>query len=166
MAFTDPFRLRVLKGLTDCLKGITEDNGYAHDLSQAVFRGRIAYGDNDPLPMVSILEAPLPLEQIMANAGEPGAVGPWEILIQGFVDDDPKNPTDPAYHLEAEVRAALAKARQAGARAYNIFGVGACLTDLQIGAPVVRPADELSAKAYFWLPITLLIVETLDDPYS
>jgi hypothetical protein len=40
---------------TEALKEITVANGYAHDLATSAFRGRVIFGENDPVPMVSIL---------------------------------------------------------------------------------------------------------------
>lgn len=161
----EPFRLRVLKALTDALREITPDNGYCHDLSEAVFRGRAVFGESDPLPMVSILEAIDQKEQRPAPEAGVHFKGEWELLIQGFLDDDTENPTDPAHALMAEVKQRLVKER-ARDRQLNILGMGGKVTDLYFSPGVVRPPDEDSAKAYFWLRVTLVLVENLADPYS
>lgn len=51
-------------------------------------------------------------------------------------------------------------------RQYNILGMGGLVTDLRISHGVVRPPDEVSGKAYFWLRLTLVVVENLLDPYA
>lgn len=167
MPYSDPFRLRVLKALTDSLKQITPANGYQHDLSAGVFRGRELFGENDPIPMVSILEAVDEFDQSMSPRGGEGSSGPWPLLIQGFVDDDLENPTDPAHHLMAEVKRQLVVERQR-ARDYRdgILGLAGQVDALNFSAGVVRPPDGISGKAYFWLRVDLTLVEDLLNPYE
>ena len=162
---SDPFRLRVLKNLTAAIEGVSPANGYKNNLTGAVFRGRDIFGESDPLPMVSILEAIEEKAQLPAPAGGPQSNGPWELLIQGFVEDDYNHPTDPAHLLMAEVKKRLAEERVRD-RQYNILGMGGQVTDLRISHGVVRPPDEVSGKAYFWLRLTLVVVENLLDPYA
>lgn len=161
----DPFRLKVLKALTAVLETITPANGYTHDLSGKVFRGRDIFGDDDPLPMVSILEAIEQSEDVAPPNSSPEFKGPWELLIQGFVENDRANPSDPAHVLMAEVKKALAQERVKD-RQYDIFGLGNRVFQLRISPGVVRPPDDVSAKAYFWLRITIEMVENLMDPFS
>ena len=166
---TEPVRLRVLKAMTECLKEITTANGYRTELNGQVFRGRVIFGDNDPIPMACILEVPIPLDQTPPPTDSEFSTGGWEIMIQGFVTDDPENPTDPAHFFMADVKKRLAiEKRKALAMdaAQGIFGLGNFVTGLRIGAGVVRPPDEISAVAYFWLTITLDMVEDLADPYE
>jgi len=158
----DPARLQVQKALTAALREITPGNGYAHDLSDAVFRGRRLYASSDPLPMVSILEVPLPPDQRDAPLGAGARSGRWELVVQGFVKDDPLNPTDPAHYLMHDVKKRLADEMDAG-RSYDdvrgFLGLPSVITDMQIGTGVVRPPDEVSAKAYFWLVLEFQVVE-------
>ena len=178
MAYDKPFRLRVLEAITESLKQITPANGYKHDLSENVFRGRLWYGEDDPLPLVSIVDDPLPVTQMMSGAGAQGdgteSTGAWTLLIQGFIEDDKINPTDPAQYLMADVKKRLAFERQRktgstthGGGRYNAFGMGGDVESLTIGAGVVRPPDyDVSAKAYFWLTLTITVNEDLLDPYA
>lgn len=171
MAHTIPFRLRVVHALTAVLQTITKDNGYQHDLAEAVFRGRIIYGDNDPVPLVSILEAPLPDEPDSTPPSGTVWKGPWRFMVQGWVDDDKKNPTDPAHLLLADVKKALAKERSTNmirpGRGNNLLSMGGRVTDLIIGACVVRPAEEqVNELASFLLSVTLEIAENMADPYE
>lgn len=161
----EPFRLRVLKALSAALEEINPDNGYTHDLRGNVFRGRDIFGESDPLPMVSILEAIDEKAQLPTPEAGPEGVGPWELLIQGFMEDDLVHPTDPAHFLMAEVKKRLVQERVRD-RQRNILGMGGKVTDLRISPGVVRPPDEDSAKAYFWLRLTLNVVENNLDPYS
>ena len=76
-------------------------------------------------------------------------------------------PTDPAHLLLAEVKKVLAKERLKmdwDKPEQGILGLGRNVIALYIEPGVVRPADELSSKAYFWLTLRLDIVEDLADP--
>ena len=54
----DPKRLVVLKALCSHLEAqVRTTNGFQHDLQGRVFRGRSVFGQDDPLPMVSVLSA-------------------------------------------------------------------------------------------------------------
>ena len=173
----DPFRLRVLKALTDHLKGITPSNGYNSDLSDftsedgfqsvRVYRGRDSYGESDQLPFVSILEDFRPDEQKLGGNGQTSGTGEWRLLIQGFVKDDPVNPTDNAYVVAADVIKALVLARE---QRYDILSMGSvmpCVTDLTFKQPVVRPADgEVSSTAFFFITLNLKLVENLKNPFA
>lgn len=173
----DPFRLRVLKKLTEHLKAITPANGYESDLadfiapdglnSERVLRGRDSFGESDKLPFISILEDFRPEEQQLGAPGTTGASGEWRLLIQGFVKDDPIHPTDPAYTLAADVTKALALARK---DRYNILGLGnkiPCVQDLRFKQPVVRPADnEVSVTSFFFITVILKLAEDPENPFA
>lgn len=174
---SDPFKLRVLKALTECLKEITPANGYASNLADfnpgdgvmtaRIYRGRAWFGDNDPLPMVSILEGVDPAFEV----GEPhlkaeSAGYDWPILIQGWVTDDRANPTDPAYVLLDDVRKRLLREKirkLPGSHSQpDPFGLGGTknrVNGLLVGPGVVRPADDVSSTAWFWLTLNLRIVD-------
>jgi len=177
MAEDRPFRLRVLDALTERLRSVTPAAGYRHDLSNSVYRGRSVYGPDDLVDgfLVSILEAPLPDTPMPAPNGSGEWVGPWELFIQGFIDDDHDHPTDPAHFLMADVKKALAverkrmreKAPGSSAPKNNLLGMNGRVTELSIGACVVRPAEEhVSELANFLLSISLTIAENMDDPYA
>lgn len=174
---SDPFRLRVLKALTDHLKQITPANDYESDLSdftdtdgitsERVIRGRDRFGEGDPLPFVSILEDFR--ANAVAHGGEASTKGKseWKLLIQGFVKDDPVHKTDAAYVLAADVVKALIAAR---AQRYSILGLGEkmpCVVDLKMDHPVVRPPDgEISSVSFFFLTVTLTLVEDMQNPFA
>ncbi len=176
---TIPFKLRALTALTNSLKSISTAEGYLHNLADVdgqpcVFRGRQWFGEGDPMPMVSILEGTSPADEVAEPPTGTNVVEyDWPILIQGFVNDDPLNPTDPAYRLLADVRRRLAVERQrrlsSDPTEFDILGLGASgknrVVSLTIGPGVVRPADDVSANAYFWLTLTLRVIDNPDAPF-
>lgn len=164
---TDSVRLGVQKQLSAFISAeVTPANGYAFDLTGAVFRGRIAYGSDDPVPMVSILEGMMPdANPITAGFGEEDQTDKWSLLIQGWVEDDDVNPTDPAHQLMASVKQALGKLRKLSNNMSLIGTPFGNVAELVIGPGVVRPPDQLSAKAYFWQRITLTMIEQVDSPF-
>lgn len=180
---TEPFKLRVLYAVTAALKGITVANGYRHNLGddtspdaehpERVFRGRAWFGDDDPIPMLSILEDINEAEEVAdPPANTSTSEYDWELKIQGFVDDDPQHPTDPAYRLLADVRRCLAAERSRkmpNSSQPDPFGLGKgknSISKIKYGAGVVRPADDVSSKAYFWLTLVLRIVDSSSEPYA
>lgn len=181
MPLIDPFRLVIAKAVTEALREITPANGYQSDLSDfvvdgetqsRVFRGRAIFGANDPDTMVSILEPAVAPEQMAAPADVKSRRWDFDLLLQGFVADDAVNPTDPAYILLADVKKRLAQEWRAKlGNQPNPFGLGVgngsgnVIEELRIGPGVVRPADEVSDKAYFWLNLTLRIVENIENPF-
>lgn len=186
MPHDDPFRLRVKKAICAALKTITPANGYKNDLSDfaaadgpmsRVYRGRDEFGFNDPRPMVSVLEHPRALEALLTSDNEPASVGPFELLIQGFVQDDPENPTDPADTLAADVIRCLVeqgRRKTLGSNMPdNILGLGNSMPCIKpgngprVGKPVVRPPDgEISDVAMFYLTLTLDLVEDTTKPFD
>lgn len=162
-----PFRLAVQLSLTSSLEEITPANKFLFDLSGKVKRGRLTYDDDDPMPLISILEAPIPQDPAPSRGPNPNSTGLWELLIQGFIDDDPDNPTDPAHFLMAEVKRRLvAEKRRETEGRRDILGFKGKVDDLMIGQGAVRPSDPLVSKGFFWLTVWLKLVEDLNDPYA
>lgn len=181
----DPFRLRVLIALCNCLKKIEPKNGYTFDLSdfsadvdgvsmlkERVLRGRDWYGDDDPVPMISILEIPKELEQEDVQNNNPVVRGPWDLNIQGFVKADDVHPTDSAHRMMGDVKLALSREKLRilpGSRGTpDYFGMGSGVNMIEgfsIGTGTVRPPDEISPLAYFYLVLSLKIAEDPSNPY-
>jgi hypothetical protein len=167
-----PLRLRILQAISELLASISPANGYVSDLSGPgqVVRGRLLIGAREILPMVSLIEPPLAIEPERAAIDNPFSHGDWDILVQGWVADDKENPTDPAYVLAADVRKALVleklKPPPPGTRTADILGMDGAVVDFRLGAPVVRPPDEISAKACFYLLVTLNIAEDMTAPFG
>lgn len=161
----DPFRLRVTKAISATLEAVNPDNGFEYDLRGVVTRGRTRIGENEPVPMVTILEAPIPLEWKFRNGDNDHGSGNWELLVQGFVPDDKINPTDPAHRLMAEVKHVLIGEKRRD-RGRNAFGLGGKVMEVFVGQGAVRPPEFASDKAFFWLTLTLKLAENLDNPYE
>lgn len=164
-------RLEILKALTEHLKGITPANGYSHDLSKSVFRGRERFGDNHKqyIPMVSILEPKAPEFGMPANEEQTVRKDDWMLLIQGWAKDDPINPTDPAYLLVADVERRLSEiiALNENGRPLNkeSYRLGKKIATLTLAAPIVRPPEDgLSDAAFFYLPIKIGHVVDIRNP--
>lgn len=174
MPLTYPLRLEIQVRLSAALREITPANGFVTNMSgignaNKVFRGRLIFGDTDPVPMLSILDVPIPVDQLPSPADSTVSSGQWELMIQGFAVDDRLNPTDPAHVLMADVKKRLSQLKKATnwrVDTDGILGLGRHITGLYIGSGVVRPPDEISAKAYFWLNMVLDLAEDLDDPYD
>jgi hypothetical protein len=161
----------IMKALTAQLQAITPMNGYAYDLSQVVFRGRVIFGADDPIPMLSILEAPRPGITTEANDTSFVRLTSWELLVQGWAPDDKQNPLDPVYPLKASVERQLArclKTRDADGRGQYPaeYMLGGLISSMRLGPGVCRPPDaQVSSKAFFWLPLTVQYKEDLSAPF-
>lgn len=160
----DSKRLAILKRLTEHLETITKDNGYDHDLDGRVLRGHLVIGDRE-VPLVSVLESFNPDREPSEAGGhiERQQKDHWILLIQGWAQDDADNPTDPAHGLMADVKKCLSRIIDQRDPAHLLGGL---VIDARIEPGVVRPPDETSAKAFFWLRMQLDVTEWLRDPYS
>jgi len=161
----DSKRLTILKAITTLLRQITKDNGYQFDLSNNVWRGITVFGEGHPLPCVSILESLNP-DRDMQPAGSNTVrkqTDKWVLLIQGWVDDDPQNPTDPAHALMADVKKALALTWNEDSEYYRL---GKLIVESSLEPGTVRPPDDNSSKAYFYLRFIVRVSELSSDPYD
>lgn len=173
-----PQRLYVLQKLTDHLAGITPANSYAFDLTDKVFRGRAVFNDSMPLPALSILESVRP--DIGVQAGAEGQVRKeqWNLLLQGWVEDDLINPSDPGYYLMAAVEKRLSEITLMDPRkgtpsfpdvhllGTHPNGSGYLLTSFEFGPGIVRPPVEtVSSKAFFYLPLRVGLATKAGEPY-
>lgn len=166
----DSKRLAVLKALTAHLVGITPANGYEFDLTGAVFRGRAVFGADMPLPSLSLLESAKPEIAVGGSENDLLWSGEWMLLLQGWVLDDVNNPTDPAYQLMASVEQRLsdiiAVKQDRGTPVYPaLYRLGGLISGLGIGPGVARPADQLSSKAYFYIPLKVCLATDVRNPF-
>ncbi len=180
-------RLLTQRRLAEFLSAeVTPDNGYKHDLTGRVFRGRMFasnadFADVGNKECISILEN-LDPDRYPARAGgehdSPTTAEDWILLLQGWVPDDKANPTDPAYELMADVKRALAKLRQRprplSAEPANPWfhlpvedgSSDALITGMAMEPGIVRPPiEQVSARAFFWMRVTLKFAEDPNDPY-
>lgn len=169
--FETPFRLAVLIALTNLFERINPADGYTYDLTGRVHRGRLVFGEDDAVPLISILEAPLPDSELPTPLASGIWHGPWRLMIQGWVDDDKANPTDPAHFLMADIKRALANERkraiQPGKGNTMLNMPKGRVSDIIVGPGVVRPPEEgVQELANFYLSVTLEIVENMSDPYA
>lgn len=169
----NPIRLQVLKNLEKVLSEISPANGYVEDFSgtpRKVWRGRIMFGDGDTLPCLNILETPIDIEQTPSPDQGVDSTGEWDVLIQGFLPPNEEEDTlDRAYVAIADIKKRLAKERKAPmgtAIGQDKLGMGGLVKDIYIGAGTVRPPDENSTVVYFWLRITIKIVDQNENPYN
>lgn len=169
----DSKQLTILKALTAHLRGITPSAGYDFDMSTSVFRGRAMYGENDPVPMISIIESLDPDNSIdVANESRTVRSETWVLLVQGFIEAPTENPTDHAYNLKAAVEHRLAQivaVDQFGDGMYPDYHMlGGLITDLSIGPGVVSgPRRELSSDlAFFYLPVGVGLAVDVANPFT
>jgi len=169
---SDPLRLAVLKKLTSLIETITIANGYLYDLNGCVFRGRTTFGDNDPTPLISLLEGESPEVINVAGTNANQKERLWSIILQGWVENDHVHPSDPAYYLAAEVERCLGQImavdRHGDAAVPQWYRLGGALqvTRFVIGAPVIRPPTEgVEKNATFYMPLLIGLAEKAGEPY-
>lgn len=181
---SDSKRLRVLKLLTTWLEQeVSIANGYKHDLATSVFRGRMIFTDDDPLPCVSILENLNPDRDYRnGGANDDPSKGKsserWILLLQGWVKEDHLNPCDAAYELMADTKKALAKLYAEETNDQNIlidmgagdtpraFYIGGLTNGFECEPGTVRPPEQPTEKAFFWMRVILKFTEQVSDPYA
>jgi len=115
--------------------------------------------------LIAILESPDEPDQLPSPRGNTERKSKWNLFVQGWVDDDKDNPTDSAHYLLADVKRRLAEEVKM-LRQRNALGLGNCIDAIEYSPGVVRPPDAMSNKAYFWLKLTITIVEDDSNPYA
>lgn len=179
----DPKQLRVLKKLVAHLEGINPTNvdpatgaAYDIDLRGRVFRGRSLLTIDDAEDAISILE--FPRQELVSPVGDHGIVRQlsWQIMLQGWPQDDPENPSDPAYAMLAKCEMRLArlvaqKSNGRGAMYPDEYMLGLHdgqheLTTLSIAPGVVRPPEDAASRlAMFYMPLVLGVRVDVANPY-
>lgn len=165
----EPKTLAILRRITTLLEGITYGNGYAYDMRGFVFRGRTRFGSDAALPFLSILEAPQTEDRTLVSAAELGRISrdPWLLLIQGFAQQDPVNPTDAAYYLLAAVEHRLSRVIAINGRSGqpadpDNYLLGRTIANMQLRRGLVSgPREGISDHAFFYLPV---VVDAPHDP--
>lgn len=167
-------KLDVLKALSDHLEGINPDTtpDCPFDLRGKVYRGRVIFGEETKPPFIALLEAP---RQINPSGGGDAKLSQnedWVILIQGFVDDDTNHPSDEAYSLLSWTQQRMSRITQQktnggnGGQYPDEYRLGGKLGEILYQIPIVRPGkDDVSATAYFYMPVTIKMVTDLANPF-
>lgn len=163
----DPYRLIVLKRLTALIETMSVADGYPYDLVGRVHRGRTIYGEETNMPFISIIEAPRPGFNNYAGVDEATATT-WDLLLQGYCEDDMKHPSDPLYVFAEAVENVMSKAvlmlgdgsGRAAFPEWYLLGRDEEETtwvhSFQFGPSVVRAPDGTPmTKACFYLPVKL-----------
>lgn len=167
---TIPKRLAILTRLSNLLKTITPENGYHHDLSEKVFRGRALFGDEVDMPAVTLVEAPTAGMARSADVEKMTNSHDWTIFVQGMVEDNKQNPTDAVYWLHADVLKCLTRVlaeddmhRPLHAAHYRL---GNLIDGITLSHAVCRPPEQgVSDKSFFWMPITVKYTLENSDPF-
>lgn len=161
----DTKRLLLLKSLCNYLLAeITTANGYNFDLA-AAYRGKKNFGKEVKLPAIVVLENFNPDRLPETIGGVVGTKHKYDqiYLLNGWAEGgDVEQEEDSAHLLMGDVKKALGKLLVP--RNQSGFFDGLANT-LSIEPGVVRPPDEQSEKAYFWMRIRLEVVEKVGDPY-
>lgn len=170
MIAPSPFRLAVKEKLATVLSGVefTYRDEAAPRKVDGVYRGRLLFGSEvENQTIIIINEVPIPLETYDIPSGGKVSLSPWNLIIQGWTPEDGLNPTDPADYFLAAVKKALNAEEQKrhGRQAVGgILDMKGLVDKIHLGAGVCRPADEFSDIAYFYLELTLFIVEDMANP--
>lgn len=172
----DSWQLAILKAMTLHLQGIIPPD-YDFDLSTSVFRGRLIYGDDDPTPLVSIVEhlsADVTVDVAGHNRIDRSET--WVLLVQGWLTHTPNNPTDDAYNLKAAVEKRLSMCIEmdpatGDPKFPSVYMLGfhkKCITNMTIGPGVVSVAvrAEASNKAFFYLPVGIGLATKINEPFA
>lgn len=171
----ESLKLHTLKAVTTQIEGVTPANDYDFDLTGAVFRGRLLYGEEVPDTMVSIVEH-LQGDITTDTAGENNIerTETWILLVQGIAKNDVLNPTDALYNLMAAVEHRLARTilmDRKGNPAFPdeyFFGLSSLkiITGLTIGPGIVSPPRQgISEKAFFYLPLGVGLATNISEPW-
>lgn len=175
-----PQQLLVLQRLTELLEGInratTDPNTgtfYTYDLNGKVFRGKSEIGTQVQGPFLSLLEATVLEEELFAGEGKKKAIGPWKLLLQGFIeaDKDPRAALDPAYVFRAQCQQRLArviaeKDDGRGPEYPDVYRLGGLIAGLRIYRGVVRPPESgVSSMAFFYVPLVVELATDITKPY-
>ena len=105
---TEPEQINILEAVQTALLDIQAGATYFNSLTAAnVHIGRATFDDSDELPFISILEVPIPPEQMRVSRGG-GAIlaGKWELFVQGFIripTAADNFPLRPAYRFKQDV---------------------------------------------------------------
>jgi len=168
----DTKQLVILKRLSVQLEGITPAAGYDFNLAGRVYRGRSQFGSDEPLPFVSILESVRPdARPIEAGHEKLVRTERWDLLIQGWCEENRDFPTDELYRMKGAVESRIAQIVAKDAQGNPVYPgayrLGGLIAELRIGPGVVRAATpQVGGAEAFYLPLSLTYAINLADPYA
>lgn len=174
-----PVRVKIINAIVAAIKEVIPASGFHFDLRaddtgrDRVVRGRIAIGNDEPLPFVTVIEPPLAVEAMNTRRQPDNSVRitEWDILVQGWAEDD-ETAGDQAYLLCSEVCQRLAQekrrsdVRPGSGNAYNFFGLGKTIFEYSIGSPVVRPSESVTGQSVFYVILTVKFREDVASPFA
>ena len=175
---TDCVQLVIMKALTTHLEAINNipvyNSGTLASLAGKVYRGRTVFSASDEGPFLSILEAKKPDDLKVPEAGSDYVTRyePWHLLLQGFMPDDPNNPTDGLYNFKALVENRLALIVAEDQRTGQVidpvsYRLGGLIADLRYAPGVVRAASQTTGQVEsFFLPVVLFFAINLADTFT
>lgn len=159
--------------LMNHLAGITPANGYTHDLTGRVHYGKPIFGAETEVPFLSLGSPPklLPVRAMGESDGKLRRVITWELMLQGFVSDNKRDPLQPADDLLTEVELRLSEviSEESGRPTHpSIFRLAnRAVKDFRIGQGVSRPPTEkVSPTAFFYLPLEIVFMHDLSKPFG
>jgi hypothetical protein len=174
---SDPVRLVILKNLTTLLQTVTFEDGIGntHSLTGKVYRGRTTVGADVTPPFITVLESPETSRFNDVVGAHDGSLqrNDWILLIQGCVqatDDDfnwtgDNHPTDDAHRFMAKVKMVIGSIFDEESDDY-LLGVAA-IEGGSCDPGIVRDADpKVSSYPFFWLRLTLSVIEKRGDPFA
>ncbi len=173
----EPQDLQILNALVAHLEFINPDNesagagaAYTFDLRSKVWIARNQFGLSE-VPALALLESPRPLTGIGVGEDRLKRKEEWNILLQGFADDDKTTPGSTAYWLKAytvERLARLVAVNDQGRPAFpEEHFLGKLITGLTIGQGVVRPPEaNVSPTAFFYIPLLVSRVTDSSNPFA
>lgn len=171
----DSYVLIVEKALTAHIESVVTSNA-VFDLTGKVHRGRDRFGhsNSDNPPIVSLLQA-ADIDDKFSPVGDSGSTrhDGKLYLLQGWVTrGNIKFVTDPVHPLLAEVKRALAMINDMNSPHYGLKDQSPSgnylVESVKISSGLVRPPEQESSPkhAYFWLPISVGMLENVNDPYE
>jgi hypothetical protein len=143
-------------------------------LTRRVYRGRAVFGENDPVPLLSVLEGPLPdRDPLTVGMNEIVREDDWPLFVQGWTqatEDHSDSPTDSCYQFMAGVERRMSEiisVRRSGLPVNpEAYMLGGTVSGLSIGPGVVRPPqDQVSSRAFFYLPVVVRLPVDVSQPF-
>lgn len=162
----DSKRLVILKALTTQLETITVTNGYQHNMSGKVFRGRADFGNETQWPFIGVFE--VRPDDNMNRADESTQKDLWTLGIQGVIHSDTTHPTDPAHNLLADIRKALGQVLKPDTPVSRnpLHMFGGLVVDMTVDGGVTFNPEEFQGAAVCVLKVSIDLTENMENPYE